>query len=52
MGVCLPDFLPLLIKSAGPIFKGAASALGSEAVSTVSNIAKYAYYGKPVGKSI
>ena len=43
--------VPLLKKSAGPILKGAASALGSEAVSTVSNIAKDAYNGKPVGES-
>ena len=40
--------VPLLKKSAGPILKGAASPLGSEALSTVSNIAKDAYNGKPV----
>ena len=37
-------------KSAGPILKGAA--LGSESVCTVSNIAKDAYNGKPVGESL
>ena len=44
--------IPILKKSAGPLLKGAASALGSEAVSTVSNIAKDAYNGKPIGESL
>jgi hypothetical protein len=44
--------VPLLKKSAGPILKGVASTLGSEAVSTVSNIAKDTFDGKPVGESI
>ena len=44
--------VPLLKKSAGPILKGAASALGSEAVSTATNIAKDAYNGKPFSESL
>ena len=44
--------IPILKKSATPLLTRAASALGSEAVSTVSNIAKDAYNGKPIGESI
>ena len=44
--------VPFLKKSAGPLLKGAASALGSEAVSTATNIAKDAYNGKPFSESL
>ena len=39
-------------KSTGPLLKRAASALGSEAVSTATNIAKYAFNGKPLSESL
>ena len=43
--------IPLIKKSAGPLLKGAASALGSEAVTTATNIAKDAWAGKPISES-
>ena len=42
--------MPLIKKSAGPIIKGAASALGTEAVTTTTNIAKDAWVGKPISE--
>jgi len=43
--------VPIIKKNEGPLLKGAASALGTEAFSAASNIAKDAWDGKPINES-